>query len=110
MNAGLSVRLLDEGDLPWVNVILHGEWCVVVGRTVLLSDRSDFGGVIRPVVVMGQKRPGSVDLWNPVHEWEIPLSRRFDKKKVGKLVLAPSLQVRSNGLGPPAPGRFMTWR
>ena len=35
---------------------------------------------------MGQKRPGRVDFWNPVHERELLLSGRSGKKKSWEFV------------------------
>ena len=75
-------------------------------RTVLLSDRSDLGGVIRPVVVMGKRRPGRVDLWKPVHEWGIPFSRRFGKKFIGKLCESSSASGDIHWAGPTSPWAF----
>ena len=47
-------------------------WCRMevscFGRTVLLSDRSGLGGDTRPVGDQGQKRPGSADFWDLVHD------------------------------------------
>lgn len=55
-------------------------------------------GVTRPVVVLGQKRPGTVDLWRPVHEWELALSRRSGKNKVDTNSCPPA--------GSPPPARL----